>query len=146
MAKPITYCTVEDCERRSHGHGLCTMHYKRVRKHGDPHATRHAWSGPNSRPRAAPGTRYVDVQSGYVSIYDPTHPNANALGRVKEHIAVMAAHLGRPLAVGEQVHHRNGVRNDNRLENLALRVGPHGSGITVEEAVAWAHEILRRYG
>jgi hypothetical protein len=53
--------------------------------------------------------------------------------------------LGRPLAPDEQVHHRNGVRTDNRLANLELRVGAHGAGITSDEAIAWATEILNRY-
>jgi len=57
----------------------------------------------------------------------------------------MEERLGRELLPGETVHHRNGVRDDNRLENLELRVGAHGPGCSREDAVAWAEEILRRY-
>jgi hypothetical protein len=63
-------------------------------------------------------------KAGYVMIWAPGHPRAGKSQYVFEHIIVMERLLGRYMLPGESVHHRNGVKDDNRPENLELWTRP----------------------
>ena len=72
-------------------------------------------------------------------------PRANAAGAIFQHRLVMSGRLGRPLRGDESVHHINGQRDDNRLENLELWTRSQPPGQRVNDKVAWALELLALY-
>lgn len=83
---------------------------------------------------------------GYRLVKKSGHPNASKSGYVLEHVLVMSERLGRPLLPGENVHHINGVRDDNRTENLELWSTAQPPGQRIADKVAWAKQILALYG
>ena len=70
------------------------------------------------------GGRYKTTK-GYIDIFNPKHPRARGGKYVLEHRLVMEKYLGRYLEPYEQVHHRNGIKDDNRLANLEIVKQPH---------------------
>lgn len=84
---------------------------------------------------------------GYVYVpAPPGHPSATKSGRIAEHRLVMEKVLGRPLLPGETPHHRNGLRSDNRPENLELWDRSQPAGQRVVDRLLWAIGYCQRYG
>jgi len=78
-------------------------------------------------------------------VHVPGHPRAKTGNYVFEHILVMEEKLGRHLMPGENVHHINGMKKDNRPDNLELWSRNQPVGARVSDLVNWATEILKKY-
>lgn len=74
-------------------------------------------------PKGEIGRRLID-KDGYVKIFLPDNPNAQASGWVLEHRLVMSNYIGRPLLPHEVVHHKNEIKTDNHIDNLELFSSP----------------------
>lgn len=138
-------CSLPFCSKPHSGLGYCQGHLLRLRRGGD-------MTTPVKEPRKIEYTHFDGTEwtssgeaahDGYVIFTEKGSSNPRKY--MKEHRLVMENELGRKLDRDENVHHINGVRDDNRIENLELWNTSHPAGQRIPDKVKWAKELLRRY-
>ena len=91
------------------------------------------------------GGKYLDA-AGYVLVFGlPNECGVTKNGYIREHRRVMQEILGRPLFKDETVHHKNGIRADNRPENLELWASRQPAGQRVTDLLEYAEMIIKTY-
>lgn len=122
------------CTKIASAKGMCRSCYEKKR-HGIEPMT--------GKMRGNRGSRVKDAK-GYIFVYLPEHPMATG-PYVLEHRLIMSEYLGRNLLDTENVHHKNGQKDDNRIENLELWSTAQPKGQKIQDKIDFAVSILETY-
>ena len=142
-------CSIDGCEKVMRLFGMCTRHASRVKKGiTDMRPGKIAPGLKIGEKRKPYGHQYITA-TGYIWIVvDPklSFGQESKAGYMAEHRYIMSRHLGRALLTHENIHHINGVRDDNRLENLELWDTSQPNGGRLTDKIKWWKESLEQYG
>ena len=126
----------DDCHYRKHFSEMCLKCFCRTRHSGKKRENGYRWRG--GRFKGSQGYFYISVPKD-----DFFYPMMTKAGYIQEHRLVMARHLNRHLLPWEVVHHKNGIKDDNRLENLELLSSrSHHANDTVLKALVKTQALM----
>lgn len=125
-------CKVKSCNKFSVGKELCSLHWQRDK------------AGIPLDYVKETGKTYIS-SDGYVVEYMPGHIQSDKYGKVLQHRRLMSDKMGRKLNSYENIHHINGDKKDNRLENLEIWITKQPKGQRISDLIEWSKWILKEY-